>query len=150
MNCLAVICQGRKLSLLFSCRQSPSLRVLFEWAVAETRKSGFCSTNELKKVWWWILLDQYLLSKARYVVQSKSDKRSEKNGFRYATPSSAWKRGCRAHDICLFLFLHLYQHLRSKYRVSSKYFLHRLNFTIKRHQVTYHVTRKILKRPSKI
>ena len=50
--------------------------------VAETGKSGFRSTHELEKVCQWILLDQYLLSKARYVVKLKGGIRSEiKEGF---------------------------------------------------------------------
>ena len=71
----------------------------------EIGKSGFRSIHELEKVWQWILLDQYLLSKARYVVKSKSGMRSErKEGFLLRHPFVGVKRGCRVHDICLLIF----------------------------------------------
>ena len=144
--------RGKLFFILFSGGYSTELANYFKscwkhWA--ETRKPGFRSTHELEKVWQWILLDQYLLSEARYIVKSKSGIRSERKGeegFCYVIPSSAWKRGCRVHHIFLLLFLHPYQHLRSKYPVSSKYFLHWFNFTIKRRRAT----RKILTKPLKI
>lgn len=46
--------------------------------VAETGKSGFRSGHELEKVLTVDFSDQYLLSKAHYVVKSKSGVRSER------------------------------------------------------------------------
>ena len=43
-------------------------------------------------------------------------------------------------------FVTPYQHLWSKYPVSTKYLLHGFSCTKKGHHVSYHVTRKILKR----
>ena len=59
--------------------------MLFCWwphlsPVAGTGNSAFCSTHELEKVRHRILLEQYLLSKALYVVKWKSGIRSEING----------------------------------------------------------------------
>ena len=48
--------------------------------VAETGNLAFRSTHELEKVRYRILLEQCLLSKARYVVKWKSGIRSEING----------------------------------------------------------------------
>ena len=75
---------------------------------AEIGKSGFRSIHELEKVWQWILLDQYLLSKARYAVKSKSGMRSErKEGFfAYVIPSPAWKEvvGCMTFVYSFFFY----------------------------------------------